>query len=93
MTCSPATPAGCWYRCLRCDSWVALSPPAEPTVKYPPSREQISLPLRGRPLRDRYVLRLIAVDRLIHFVVLSALAAALFFFATNKAALNAMSLR
>ena len=78
-----------WYRCLRCDSWVALSPPAEPTVKYPPSREQISLPLRGRPLRDRYVLRLIAVDRLIHFVVLSVLAAALFLFAANKAALNA----
>jgi uncharacterized membrane protein (DUF2068 family) len=47
------------------------------------------LPLRGRPLRGRYVLRLIAVDRIIHFLVLSALAAVLFLFASNKAALNA----
>jgi uncharacterized membrane protein (DUF2068 family) len=78
-----------WYRCLRCDSWLALSPPSEPTVRHPPARDEISLPLRGRPLRDRYVLRLIAIDRLIHFLVLSALAAALFLFATNKAALNA----
>jgi uncharacterized membrane protein (DUF2068 family) len=78
-----------WYRCLRCDSWVALCPPERPRVPHPPSREQISLPLRGRPLRDRYVLRLIAIDRVIHFLVLSALATAIFLFATNKAALNA----
>ena len=78
-----------WYRCLRCDSWVALCPPERPRVPHPPSREEISLPLRGRPLRDRYVLRLIAVDRVIHFLVLSALATVIFLFATNKAALNA----
>src|ERR1700689_5346918 len=39
-----------WYRCLRCDSWVALRPPEQPRVQHPPSRDQISLPLRGRPL-------------------------------------------
>ena len=78
-----------WYRCLRCDSWVALRPPEQPRVQHPPARDQISLPLRGRPLRDRYVLRLIAIDRVIHFLVLSALAAAIFLFATNKAVLNA----
>jgi uncharacterized membrane protein (DUF2068 family) len=78
-----------WYRCLRCDSWVALSPPDRPAVKYPQDRDRVTLPLRGRPLRDRYILRLIAIDRLIHFVVLSALAAAVFLFASNKAALNA----
>jgi uncharacterized membrane protein (DUF2068 family) len=78
-----------WYRCLRCDSWVVLTPPAQPARRYPPSREEITLPLRGRPLRDRYVLRLIAVDRILHFLVLSALAAAVFLFAGNKAALNA----
>ena len=65
-----------WYRCLRCDSRVALSPPSQPAVQYPPPREEISLPLRGRPLRERYILRLIAIDRLTHFLVLSALAAA-----------------
>ena len=78
-----------WYRCLRCDSWLALTPPEHPARKYPPARDEIMLPLRGKPLRDRYVLRLIAVDRLLHFLVLSALAAAVFLFASDRAALNA----
>ena len=78
-----------WYRCLRCDSWIALTPPAEPVTRFPPERAEVTVPLRGRPLRDKYVLRLIAVDRLIHFLVLSALAAAIFLFAGNRVALNA----
>src|SRR5947209_13921423 len=78
-----------WYRCMRCDSWLALTPPEHPTRKYPPARDEIMLPLRGKPLRDRYVLRLIAVDRLLHFLVLSALAAAVLLFASDRAALNA----
>ena len=78
-----------WYRCMRCDSWLALPPPGQPTRKYPPARDEIALPLRGKPLRDRYVLRLIALDRLLHFLVLSALAAAVLLFAGDRAALNA----
>ncbi len=78
-----------WYRCLRCDSWVALSPPSHPSVQYPPRREAVVLPLRGRALRDRYVLRLIALDRLLHFLILTVLAVALFLFAHNRAVLNA----
>ena len=78
-----------WYRCLRCDSWVVLTPPGQPGRRYPPSREEITLPLRGKPLRDRWILRLIAVDRTLHFLVLSALAVAVFLFAGHKAALNA----
>ena len=78
-----------WYRCMRCDSWVALTPPDHPTRKYPPSRDEISLPLRGKPLRDRYVLRLIALDRILHFLVLGALAAAILLFAGDRAALDA----
>src|ERR1700742_1105673 len=78
-----------WYRCLRCDSWLALAPPANPATRSPPEREEVTPPLRGRPLRDKYVLRVIAVDRLIHFLVLSALAAAIFLFASDKVALNA----
>ena len=78
-----------WYRCLRCDSWVALPPPAQPARKFPPAREEITLPLRGKPLRDRYVLRLIALDRMLHFLVLSALAAGVLLFAGDRAALNA----
>jgi uncharacterized membrane protein (DUF2068 family) len=78
-----------WYRCLRCDSWLALTPPVSPATRFPPDRAEVSPPLRGRPLRDKYVLRLIAVDRLIHFLVLSALAAAIFLYAGHRVALNA----
>jgi uncharacterized membrane protein (DUF2068 family) len=78
-----------WYRCLRCDSWVALSPPAHPAVQHPPQRQDVALPLRGRPLRDRYVLRLIALDRMLHFLALSALSVALILFAHNRAKLTA----
>jgi uncharacterized membrane protein (DUF2068 family) len=35
-------------------------------------------------LRDRYVLRLIALDRVIHFLVLGSLAVAIFLFASNQ---------
>jgi uncharacterized membrane protein (DUF2068 family) len=77
-----------WYRCLRCDSWLALTPPDQPTRKYPPSRDEVTVPLRGKPLRDRYVLRLIALERVVHFVVLGALAAVVLLFANNRATLN-----
>ena len=77
-----------WYRCMRCDSWVALTPPDQPIRKHPPSRQEITLPLRGKPLRDRYVLRLIAVERLVHFLALGALAAAVLLFADNRAMLS-----
>ena len=79
-----------WYRCLRCDSWVALRLPERPRVLHPPSREETSLPLRGRPLRDRYVLRLTAIDRVIYFLVRSALPR-IFLFASNRATLNPTS--
>jgi uncharacterized membrane protein (DUF2068 family) len=77
-----------WYRCLRCDSWVAMAPPSEPRRAFPPDRDEIELPLRGRPLRDRYVLRLIALDRAIHVVVLGALAVAIFVFVTHRSQLQ-----
>jgi uncharacterized membrane protein (DUF2068 family) len=73
-----------WYRCLRCDSWLPLPPPQNPAREYPPDREEIELPLRGRPLRDRYVLRAIAVDRGIHVLLLAALAVIIFAFANNE---------
>ncbi|MGB8960773.1 MAG: DUF2127 domain-containing protein [Pseudonocardiaceae bacterium] len=77
-----------WYRCVRCDAWVPLAPPLAPTREHLPDRDEITLPLRGRPLRDRYVLRLIALDRLVHFLVLGVLAVAVFFFAANRVALS-----
>src|SRR2546430_5604475 len=78
-----------WYRCLRCDSWLALTPPEHPVRKFPPAGAGLMVRRRGKPLRDRYVLRLIALDRLLHFLVLSALAAAVLLFAGDRAALNA----
>jgi len=78
-----------WYRCLRCDSWVALVPPKAPTRQYPPPREEVELPLRGKPLRDRYVLRLIAVERVFHFLVLGTLAVVVLLFASDRTSLNA----
>jgi uncharacterized membrane protein (DUF2068 family) len=73
-----------WHRCLRCDSWLPLPPPANPTRDRLPAREEIELPLRGRPLRDRVVLRLIAIDRAFHFVLLGLLAIAIFLFASHQ---------
>ena len=73
-----------WYRCVRCDSWLPLAPPAAPTRDLPPARDEVVLPLRGRALRDKVVLRIIAVDRAIHFVVLGLLAAAVFLFASHE---------
>jgi uncharacterized membrane protein (DUF2068 family) len=73
-----------WYRCVRCDSWIPLPPPESPIRETPPPREEIELPLRGRALRDRVVLRIIAIDRAIHFVVLAVLAVAVFLFASHQ---------
>jgi uncharacterized membrane protein (DUF2068 family) len=77
-----------WYRCLRCDSWVALAQPAAPTRRHVPDRSQIELPLRGRALRDKVVLRLIAVDRALHFVILGLLGVAVLAFAAHERSLR-----
>jgi uncharacterized membrane protein (DUF2068 family) len=75
-----------WYRCLRCDSWLPLPQPseAEITREHLPALAQVHLPLRGKPLRDKIVLRAIAVDRAFHFVVLGLLALAVFLFANHQ---------
>jgi uncharacterized membrane protein (DUF2068 family) len=77
-----------WYRCLRCDSWLPLEQPAAPAHRFPPAREEVELPLRGKALRDKIVLRVIAIDRALHFVLLAALAALLFVFASHVAGLR-----
>jgi uncharacterized membrane protein (DUF2068 family) len=77
-----------WCRCLRCDSWLALAPPERPVRPHPPEREEIELPLRGKPLRDKLVLRLIAVNRSFHFLVLGVLGALVLVFSTDRATLR-----
>ena len=73
-----------WYRCVRCDSWLPLPRPERPARELPPERREVELPLRGKALRDRVVLRIIAIDRAIHFVVLGGLAAAIFLVASHQ---------
>lgn len=77
-----------WHRCLRCDSWLALAPPEHPSRPDPPEREEIELPLRGKPLRDMIVLRLIAINRAFHFLVLGALGSLVLVFAANRSTLR-----
>ena len=78
-----------WYRCVRCDSWLPLEPPRQPTRRHVPSRDEVVLPLRGKALRDKIVLRVIAVDRALHFVILAALAVAVFLIASHEQQLRA----
>jgi uncharacterized membrane protein (DUF2068 family) len=82
-----------WHRCLRCDSWLPLPPPEAPARETPPERGAIELPLRGRPLRDKIVLRLIAIDRALHFVGLALLGIAILLFSANRADLRRVVLR
>ena len=73
-----------WYRCLRCDAWLPLAAPDQPTRPTVPSLDEVTIPLRGRPLRDRYVLRLIAVERAFHVLVFGLLAVAIFLFIPHR---------
>jgi hypothetical protein len=77
-----------WHRCLRCDSWVALPAPSAPAGQHLPGRDGIKVPLRGKALRDKVVLRLIAIDRFIHFVILVALGIGVLAIAGNEASVR-----
>lgn len=75
-----------WHRCLRCDGWVPHAAPEQPARDTVPGADEVEVPLRGRPLRDRYVLRLIALDRALHVVGLALLGTAVLLFATYREA-------
>ena len=64
------------------------APSGEPSREAMPPRDEITVPDHGPVLRDRYVLRLIAIDRAIHVIVLSGLAVALFTFASHHSTLQ-----
>ena len=73
-----------WHRCLRCDSWLPFRAPQAPGREGMPGRDEIELPLRGKPLRDKVVLRLIAINRAFHFVILALLGVAVLLFASHR---------
>lgn len=58
------------HRCLRCDAWMMLPTPANPGSRAAETRSEITLPTRGRPLKSRYILRLIALTRAFNVLVL-----------------------
>lgn len=78
-----------WHRCLRCDAWQLMPAPEAPTRRTCPSEDEIELPLRGRRLRDRYVLRLIAVERVLHVAIFLTASVALFVVARKRDVLDA----
>jgi uncharacterized membrane protein (DUF2068 family) len=82
-----------WHRCLRCDSWLPLPAPESPARELPPARDEIELPLRGKPLRDKFVLRLIALNRALHFLILGAIAVLIFVFASHRDAFRTRTFR
>ena len=63
--------------------------PTHPTRHFPAERSEIELPLRGKPLRDKIVLRLIAIDRALHFLALIALGLLVLVFSADRATLRA----
>lgn len=82
-----------WHRCVRCDAWIPLDVPTDPPREFPPERDEVRLPLRGRPLRDKVVLRLIAVNRFIHFLGLGMIGVAILLFSANRADLHERVIR
>lgn len=73
-----------WYRCLRCDAWEPRPRPDAPSRPSVPARSDVEVPRRGPLLRDRYLLRLIALERLVHVVVFWSLAVAAFVLAGHR---------
>jgi uncharacterized membrane protein (DUF2068 family) len=53
-----------------------------------PTLEEVDFPLRGRPLRDRYVLRFIAIERSLHVLIFALLAVAIFLFIPHRQQLH-----
>ena len=77
-----------WHRCLRCDTWIPLPLPADPVRAHPPDRDQIAVPARGKALHDKIVLRIIAVDRVVHFIVLVLIGFGVLLFTAHRATLH-----
>jgi len=76
------TPIGEAWRCLRCGDFV----PGEPAGQGPAGDAPIVL--RGKALREAFILRLFAIERWIRALVLALLAFAVFKFETSQTSLQ-----
>ena len=80
--------------CAVTRGWSLPAPDAPAVARdVPPERDEIVLPLRGKPLRDKIILRLIAINRALHFVGLALLGIAILLFSANRADLRDVVLR
>jgi uncharacterized membrane protein (DUF2068 family) len=70
-------------RCLRCDSWREVAPPDDPAQPTLPPLAEIRLPRRGEALREALILRVIAIDRMVHVVLFGSLFAVALSFELN----------
>jgi len=64
-------------RCTRCDVWIEHEDPPDPKEETLPPLAELSVPRRGRSLRDAIILRIIAIDRAVHSILFGLLAALL----------------
>jgi uncharacterized membrane protein (DUF2068 family) len=78
-------------RCLRCDSWREVPVPDEPVAETLPPLGEIDLPRRGEPLREAIVLRIIAIDRILHVFLFGALFLAALAFRLNIGPMRAQA--
>lgn len=60
-------------RCLRCDCWREVPRPDHPERDTLPPLRDIRLPRRGEALRQAIILRVIAIDRMLHVVLFGLL--------------------
>ena len=70
-------------RCLRCDSWREVPRPDELARPTLPPLAEIRLPRRGEALREAIILRIIAIDRMVHVVLFGLLFAVALSFKLN----------
>ena len=77
------TPLGEAWRCLRCGTFVLGSPHGGGPAANAP------IVLRGKALREAFILRILAVERWIRALILAALAAAVFEFESTQTSVQA----
>jgi uncharacterized membrane protein (DUF2068 family) len=77
-----STPAGEAWRCLRCGTYVQGAPHGSGPAELAP------LVLRGRQLRDAFILRFFALERLIRGVIVVAAAYGVWRFAQARASIQ-----
>ena len=66
-------------RCVRCDMWKEVPPPApgRATREHLPPVAELAHPRRGKALQEAVLLRVIAIERAVHSVIFTLLALAL----------------